>query len=140
MSSLTFYRGPILAGAVLGLLLGLSPLTQADLLTSKALWTLGLGLGLTYFSIGVLVAIIPPFGPFSGAGQRRWIGFLWGALIGAAYSLPGAFFTMVPYPLAADAAAYWREFADGGLRAWALTIGFGALIGGICGLFSKDRS
>ncbi len=136
----TISFAPAKVGLVLGLVLGLSPLANSSVLSSKALWTLGLGLGFTYASIGVLVAVLPPLGFFVKALHSRGVGFLWGAAIGAAYSLPGAFFTMVPYPLAADAPSYWQEFADGGIRAWLLTLGFGSLIGGICGLFRKVRT
>ena len=47
---------------------------------------------------------------------------------GAVYSIPGAFFTVVPFPLAEGAAPCWREFADGGLRAFFSTLGFGGLL------------
>ena len=126
--------GPIAAGLVLGLLLSLTPLSEADDLSGKALWTLGIGLGTTYLSVGILVAFLPA--P-AVVNKRRMAGFLFGLLVGAAYSVPGAFFTMVPYPLSEDAASYWREFADGGVRAFLLTLGFGGIIGGLTGLFRK---
>ena len=126
-----------IAGLIIGLLLGLSPLAEASALSAKALWTLGAGLGFTYLSIGVLVGVLPLFGPFRGADSNRFAGALFGLLVGAAYSVPGAFFTMAPYPLAEDAASYWREFSDGGLRAFAFTLIFGGGVGAICGLFRK---
>ncbi len=131
--------GPILAALVLSILLGLTPLAQAEVLPSKAIWTLGFGLATTYLSIGILVALLPS--P-SSVNTSRFFGFLFGFAVGFAYSIPGGFFTMVPYPLANDAASYWREFADGGLRAFLLTVVFGGLIGGISGLCRKpfDRS
>ena len=74
--------------------------------------------------------ILPSFSP------KYLAGALWGFL----YSLPGAVFTAVPYPLTADAPAYYREFAGGGLRAALLTLLFGALAGGIAGLFHRSRA
>ncbi|MEO0452545.1 MAG: hypothetical protein AAFY98_00225 [Verrucomicrobiota bacterium] len=127
-----------LCGLVIGIFLGLSPLSQMDVLPGKALWTLGLGLGITYLSIGALVGFLPLIGPFQKASASRWVGVLFGFVVGAAYSVPGAFFTMAPYPLAEDAAPYWREFSDGGLRAFFLTLSFGGAIGGLCGLFRKN--
>ena len=134
MSCLAIRKGSLYCGIVLGIIVGATPLSQAGVLSGKALWTLGLGLALTYSSIGFLVAVLPnPFGTEAG----RTVDFLFGFLIGAAYSLPGAVFTMVPYPLAETAPAYWKEFADGGIRAFTLTILFGGLTGGIAGLFRK---
>lgn len=49
----------------------------------------GLGLMLTYASIGVLVALLPRAGP-------RWA---FGAGVGLLYSLPGSVLVAVPYPL-----------------------------------------
>ncbi len=129
-----------LCGLILGILLGLSPLAERDVLSAKALWTLGPALGVTYLSIGFLVGYLPGFGLFRVADRNRWAAILYGFVIGAAYSIPGAFFTMAPYPLAADAADYWREFSDGGLRAFALTLAFGGLIGAICGIFRRVKS
>lgn len=129
-----------LAGLLLGLLIGLSPLANLDILPPKALWTLGFGLGLTYLSIGILVGYFPACGPFSNADRKRTVGVIFGLVIGSVYSIPGAFFTMAPYPLAEDAAPYWREFSDGGWRAFFLTLGFGGVIGAICGLFRKKKS
>ena len=88
------------------------------------------GLLLTYTSIGFLVAVLPTFQPK----------FLSGALWGALYSLPGAIFTAVPYPLTADAPAYYREFVGGGIRATLLTLIFGALAGGLAGLFRRPQT
>jgi hypothetical protein len=132
--------GPSMTGLILGILVGLSPLAEADAISGKAVWTLGFGLAATYLSIGVLVGLLPALGPFAAANSKRGIGFLFGLVIGAAYSIPGGFFTMVPYPLDANAAEYWREFADGGWRAFFLTILFGAVVGGLCGLFRKKRA
>ncbi|NJK91353.1 MAG: hypothetical protein HC904_05685 [Blastochloris sp.] len=129
------WMGPSLAGLLLGGLVGLSPLAESEVLEAKAIWTLGAGLALTYLSVGVLVGVLPGF---AWTDRNRWGGFLFGLLVGTAYSLPGAFFTMVPYPLAEDAAAYWREFADGGWRAFGLTLGFGGVVGGLCGLCRRS--
>jgi hypothetical protein len=53
--------------------------------------------------------------------------------------LLGAVFTAVPYPLTADAPAYYREFAGGGIRAATLTLIFGALAGAVSGFFRRRR-
>ncbi len=119
-----YQRGPLLVGLAWGLLVGVTPFFQP--LELAARWTLGLGLGLSYASIGLLVAVLPDFG-----SVRRWPS---GGVAGLLYSVPGAVFTMVPYPLRADAPRYWREFAAGGWRAFALTLGFGAVVGATCGL------
>lgn len=50
------------------------------------------------------------------------------------------FFTAVPYPLTADAPAYYREFVGGGIRATLLTLIFGALAGGLAGLFRRPQT
>jgi hypothetical protein len=60
-----------------------------------------------------------------------------GAIIGLLYSLPGAVFTAVPYPLVEDAPAYYREFVGGGSRALMLTLLFGSLAGAVSGWFRK---
>ncbi len=118
---------PVAAGFLFGTLTALGPWFQGISLHAAALFSAGLLL--TYTSIGFLVAILPTFRPH----------FLSGALWGALYSLPGAVFTAVPYPLAADAPAYYREFVGGGLRAALLTLIFGALAGGFAGLFRRAR-
>ena len=121
-----FHKGPALVGLLWGLLVGATPFFQP--LDLAARWTLGLGLGLSYASIGLLVAVVPSF---SFGQRRRW---LLGAILGLLYSVPGAVFTMVPYPLRDDAPRYWREFAAGGWRAFLLTLVFGAVVGATCGL------
>jgi uncharacterized membrane protein YeaQ/YmgE (transglycosylase-associated protein family) len=60
-----------------------------------------------------------------------------GAIIGLLYSIPGAVFTAVPYPLVEDAPAYYREFVGGGPRALMLTLLFGSLAGAVAGWFRK---
>ena len=121
-----FHMGSALVGLAWGLLVGVTPFFQP--LDFAARWTLGLGLGLSYASIGLLVAVVPSF---SGRQDRRW---LLGAIVGLLYSVPGAVFTMVPYPLRDDAPRYWHEFAAGGWRAFVLTLGFGVVVGATCGL------
>jgi len=116
------------AGSLFGLLTALGPWFQGLSLQAAALFSAGLFL--TYTSIGLLVAILPSFSP------KYLVGALWGFL----YSLLGAVFTAVPYPLTADAPAYYREFAGGGLRAALLTLLFGALAGGVAGLFHRSRA
>lgn len=123
-----FSRPSALAGTIFGLLLALGPWFQGLSFQAAALFSSGLFL--TYASIGFLVAVLPSFHPK----------FLAGALWGFLYSLPGAIFTAVPYPLTADAPAYYREFVGGGLRATLLTLAFGALAGGLAGLFRRARS
>ncbi len=121
-----FHKGSALVGLAWGLLVGATPFFQP--LEFVARCTLGLGLGLSYASIGLLVAVLPEFSAGSG---RRWLP---GAVAGLLYSVPGAVFTMVPYPLREDAPRYWHEFAAGGWRAFGLTLGFGMLVGATCGL------
>jgi hypothetical protein len=106
-----------------GLLVGCTPFFEP--ISLKAQVTLGLGLFLTYLSLGILLDLIP-FPAWVRGTCTKWI---WGAVFGALYSLPGAVFTMTPYPLADGAPAYFREFASGGFRAFFLTLGFGALVG-----------
>ena len=118
---------PVAAGFLFGALTALGPWFQGISLHAAPLFSAGLLL--TYTSIGFLVAVLPTFRPH----------FLSGALWGALYSLPGAVFTAVPYPLTADAPAYYREFVGGGLRAALLTLIFGALAGGFAGLFRRAR-
>ena len=130
------YKTPSLLGLILGIFLGLSPLEQAGTLPVPAIWTLGLGLGGTYLSIGILVGLLPAPDAWI---RSRWRTTAFGAMVGLLYSVPGSFFTMVPYPLAEDAAPYFREFVSGGWRAFSLTLGFGAMIGGICGLGKKQK-
>ena len=121
-----FHKGSALVGLAWGLLVGATPFFQPLDFTARC--TLGLGLGLSYASIGLLVAVLPDFHPQT---RGRW---LLGAVAGLLYSVPGAVFTMVPYPLRDDAPRYWREFAAGGWRAFGLTLGFGMLVGATCGL------
>lgn len=115
------------AGAVFGFLTALGPWFQGLPMVAAAAFSAGLFL--TYASIGFLVAILPDFG-----NRIRT-----GALIGLLYSLPGAVFTAVPYPLASDAPAYYREFVGGGPRALVLTLIFGALAGAVAGGFRRRR-
>lgn len=114
---------PVWAGAILGLLISLGLLTQP--LEADAKKTLIAGLFLTYLSIGVLVALVPLWGPR----------LLFGLLLGLGYSLPGAVFTVVPYPLEANAPAIWREFAGGGWYTFLTTLTVGAVVGMICAWF-----
>ncbi len=116
--------GPILVGIGWGLLTGATPFFQP--IEPAARLALGLGLGLTYLSVGVLVAFL-----VRANQTRRW---LRGGLAGLLYSVPGAVFTMAPYPLREDAPRYWREFAGGGTRAFCLTLLFGAVVGVTSGL------
>ena len=120
-----FYKGPVLAGCAWGLLTGATPFFQP--LEPAARLALGLGLGLSYASIGLLVAVLPDFGHRPGRFWRQ------GAVAGFFYSVPGAIFTMVPYPLREDVPRYWHEFAAGGWRAFGLTLAFGAVVGATCG-------
>ena len=124
-----FHKGPFLVGSAWGVLTGLTPFFQP--IPAAARLALGLGLGLSYASVGLLVALLPDYG---GAAGRRW---LQGAVAGCLYSVPGAVFTMVPYPLRDDAPRYWHEFAAGGWRAFGLTLVFGAVVGATCGLARK---
>ena len=126
-----FRKGPLLVGCAWGLLTGITPFFQS--IDPAARWTLGLGLGLSYASIGLLVAVLPDI----GNGQGR--GWFQGAVAGLLYSVPGAVFTMVPYPLRDDAPRYWHEFAAGGTRAFLLTLAFGAVVGATCGVARKRR-
>jgi len=114
-----------------GLLMGSTPFFEP--LGLKAQLTLGLGLMLTYASIGVLLDLLPFPSFVKCLGSK----FRWGALVGTLYSLPGAVFTMTPYPLTEDAPAYFREFASGGWRAFLLTLVFGAVVGGTAVLAKK---
>lgn len=130
----TSWIGPALTGLVLGALTGLSPLLEREVLSPLAIRTLGLGLATTYFSVGLLIGILPNF---PGWDRSRLGGVAFGVLIGALYSVPGAIFTMVPYPLAPDAPEYFREFVSGGGRAFVLTLGFGGVVGGFAGFFRR---
>ena len=129
---INFPKGPVLVGCVWGVATGITPFFQP--IEPAARWALGLGLGLTYATIGLLVALLP-FG--STGSRRRWLP---GALTGLLYSVPGAVFTMAPYPLRADAPRYWQEFAAGGVRAFCLTLLFGTVVGATCGLARKRSS
>lgn len=115
----------VAAGAGFGLLTAIGPWFQG--LSWAAAAGFAAGLLLTYTSIGLLVGILPDF-------DRR---IRIGALIGFLYSIPGAVFTAVPYPLMPDAPAYYREFVGGGPRALILTLVFGSLAGAIAGGFRK---
>ena len=118
-------RRAAMAGAGFGVLTAVGPWFQGLPWVSAAAFALGLFL--TYTSIGLLVGLLPDF------GHR----FRTGALIGFLYSLPGAVFTAVPYPLTSDAPAYYREFVGGGPRALFLTLLFGALAGAVAGGFRR---
>ena len=118
-------RRAAMAGAGFGLLTAVGPWFQG--LPWVAATAFAAGLFLTYASIGLLVGLLPDF------GHR----FRTGALIGFVYSLPGAVFTAVPYPLTPDAPAYYREFVGGGPRALLLTLLFGALAGAVAGGFRR---
>jgi len=117
-----------LAGAGFGALTAIGPWFQGLPFSSAALFSSGLFL--TYASIGFLVGAWP-------GGGNRWI---IGGLVGFLYSLPGAIFTAVPYPLTPDAPAYYREFVGGGFRAVLLTLLFGTLAGVWAGCFRRSRS
>lgn len=120
-----FDRRAAAAGSVFGLLTAIGPWFQGLPLAAAAAFAAGLFL--TYASIGLLVGILPDFG-------RR---IRTGALIGLLYSVPGAVFTAVPYPLVEDAPAYYREFVGGGPRALILTLIFGSLAGAVAGGFRQ---
>ena len=125
-----FHKSSALVGLAWGMLVGITPFFQPLDLTARC--SLGLGLGLSYASIGLLVAVLPDF-----YTERRW---LLGAVAGLLYSVPGAVFTMVPYPLRDDASRYWHEFAAGGWRAFGLTLCFGMVVGATCGLARRRDS
>jgi hypothetical protein len=118
---------PLAVGFVWGCLVGLTPFFEP--ISTEARLCLGLGLFSTYFSIGAFVTVIPTFAPRP----------LLGAAIGFFYSIPGAIFTMTPYPLRDDAPAYFLEFASGGFRAFTLTLLFGTVVGLTCAL-AKPKS
>lgn len=111
---------PIVVSVILALLLSSNLFFQP--IEAKAQWTLAVGLFLTYLSIGILVALLPLWGP-------RW---LFGLLVGLGYSLPGAVFTTAPYPLKEDAARIWFEFAGGGTFTLVTTLLVGAVVGVLC--------
>lgn len=113
---------PVLAGLVCGLVVGASPFAYELPFVDQALF--GLGLVLTYTSIGILVALLPRLGP-------RW---LFGLVVGGLYSVPGSVFVAVPYPLQTDAPDYYRNFAAGGVEEFTMTLIFGFVVGLICGL------
>lgn len=122
---MNFDRRAATAGAGFGLLTSIGPWFQGLPLAAAA--GFAAGLFLTYASIGLLVGIFPDFGHRIRTG----------ALIGMLYSVPGAVFTAVPYPLVEDAPAYYREFVGGGPRALVLTLLFGSLAGAVAGWFRK---
>jgi hypothetical protein len=110
----------------MGVLISVSPFfSPIDL---NAQFLIGFALLLTYVSIGLLVALLPARRPY----------WLFGMVVGLLYSLPGAVFTAVPYPLDPAADVYWREFAAGGLRAFLLTLLAGAVVGLLCGALRRD--
>lgn len=116
-----------IAGAAFGALTAVGPWFQGLAFSSAALFSAGLFL--TYASIGFLVGILP-------AWKNRFVaGGFWGLL----YSIPGAIFTAVPYPLEANAPAYYREFVGGGIRAVFLTLLFGTLAGVWAGWFRRSQ-
>jgi hypothetical protein len=121
-------RRPLLAGIFFGALIAVGPWFQGLPFSSAALFSAGLFF--TYASIGFLVGVLPAFRP----------NFLAGAVWGVLYSLPGAIFTAVPYPLTPEAPAYYREFVGGGTRAVLLTLIFGGLAGAWAGLFRRKSS
>ena len=121
-------RRPLLAGVFFGALVALGPWFQGLPFVSASLFSAGLFF--TYASIGFLVGALPAFRP----------NFLAGAVWGTLYSLPGAIFTAVPYPLTPEAPAYYREFVGGGFRAVLLTLIFGALAGAWTGFFRRKSS
>lgn len=89
----------------------------------------GLGLFLTYASIGILIAILPSVGP-------RW---LYGLAVGFLYSLPGSVLVAVPYPLRPDAHEFYRNFAAGGVEEFVMTMVYGSVVGLLCGLSMPKR-
>ncbi len=126
-----FRVGPLIIGCIWEVLTGITPSFQP--IDPTARWSLGLGLGLSYASIGLLVAVLPEIG--NGRGR----GWFQGAVAGLLYSVPGAVLTMVPYPLRDDAPPYWHEFAAGGGRAFLLTLIFGTVVRATCGAARKRR-
>lgn len=122
---MSFDRRAATAGAGFGLFTAVGPWFQG--LPPAAATGFAAGLFLTYASIGLLVGILPDFGHRIRTG----------ALVGLLYSIPGAVFTAVPYPLVEDAPAYYREFVGGGPRALVLTLVFGSLAGAVAGWFRK---
>jgi len=125
---MSFSRKSAWAGTVFGAATAVGPWFQGLPFSSAALFSSGLFL--TYASIGFLVGLLP-------AGKNR---LLTGGLAGFLYSIPGAIFTAVPYPLSVDAPAYYREFVGGGIRAVLLTLLFGTLAGVWAGWFRQSRS
>lgn len=113
---------PIIAGGACGLVVGASPFFYELPFIDQLHF--GLGLLLTYTSIGALVTLLPRVGP-------RW---LYGTAIGAIYSLPGSIFVAVPYPLVKDAPEYYRNFAAGGMEEFVMTFVYGLVVGLVCGL------
>ncbi|HVZ41908.1 MAG TPA: hypothetical protein VHI13_21685 [Candidatus Kapabacteria bacterium] len=113
---------PVIAGTIGGLAIGVSPFAFRLPFADQILF--GLGLFLTYVTIGVLVALIPRVGP-------DW---LFGAAMGALYSLPGSILVAVPYPLRPDAPEYYTNFAAGGMKEFITTFVYGLVVGLVCGL------
>jgi len=117
---------PMIVGAVWGLLLSVSVWVQP--IEPAAKWALGGGLFLNYTVLGALVMLLPTRGP-------RWV---FGALVGLVYSLPGALFTAAPYPLREDIAPFWYQFASGGTFSFFATMISGCVVGLLCALPKVD--
>lgn len=113
---------PVIAGLLCGLLMGIAPFAYALPLLDQVLF--GLGLFLTYTSIGVLIAFLPRVGP-------SW---LFGIAFGAVYSLPGSVLVAVPYPLREDAPPFYHNFAAGGIEEFIMTMVYGMGVGLVCAL------
>ncbi len=96
-----------------------APFAFALPLADRALF--GLGLFLTYASIGVLVALLPRVGP------RRALGLA----VGLLDSLPGSVLVAVPYPLREDVHVFYRNFAEG-VEELVMTLVYGATVGLVC--------
>ena len=119
---------PIAVGLCGGILIGAAPFMYDLPLADQFLF--GLGLFLTYTSIGVLVSLLPRVGP-------RWF---FGVGLGALYSLPGSVLVAVPYPLRADAHEFYRNFAAGGMEEFVMTMVYGMVVGLVCGLVMPKDS
>ena len=121
-------RRPISAGLIGGLAIGAAPFAYDLPLIDQVLF--GLGLLLTYASIGFLVSFLPRVGP----------GWAFGLLVGGVYSLPGSIMVAVPYPLRSDAHDFYRNFAAGGAEEFVMTMIYGMAVGLVCGLvMPRDR-
>lgn len=118
---------PVIAGTLAGLPVALSP--YAYDLPALDQFHFGMGLFLTYASIGILVSLLPRIGP-------RW---LFGIAIGFLYSLPGSILVAVPYPLVPDAPDYYRNFAAGGAEEFVMTMVYGMAVGLVAGLLIPGK-